>query len=325
MRPQSSNGRLEGAGQRLDGLTPAGQRIYSSMVELLGRAGLDYNGAVVDAGRFNIHYLEYGSGPTVILLHGAGAGSAIWFRQIAALSKRYRVIAPDNPVFGLSTQPQHRVTVEDITTGYLLPFMDALGIESASLAGLSLGGFLASLTAAHYPERVEDLVLIDSAGLGYHLPWVFRLTSLPFLSQFLSKPHRRAHYRFFSDVEVLHPDSPHLEAFFEYAYQVTTNDGHSVALRKSVPSFANLRGQRQVLKGEELAGIRSRTLIIWGDSDRFFPVSHGERAARLIPGSRLEVLPQCGHVAVLDRPDEVSGLMADFLDSRSVAEPVTGS
>ena len=86
-------------------MTAARQRIHDSMVDLLAQAGLDYSGGYVNVGGNRVHYLDYGEGEPVLLLHGGGAGAAVWFRQIAALKDSYRVLAPDSPVFGLSSQP----------------------------------------------------------------------------------------------------------------------------------------------------------------------------------------------------------------------------
>ena len=291
----------------------AQRNIFDSMVELLGRAGLEYNGGFVEAGGHRIHYLDYGSGAPVVLVHGSGAGSAIWFRQIAALSKKFRVIAPDNPIFGLSSQPDRPVPVPEITTGYLTSLLDALGLKSASLVGLSIGGFAVARTAADHPERVEKLTLIDSAGLGRNLPWGFRLTAMPLLGRFLSKPHRRIHQRFFATTAVVRPHAPDNDAYLEYAFRVTVNEGHAEAVRRNIPMFANLRGQRNLLSDAELSSIQAKTLVIWGENDRFFPVSHGERAASLIPQSELVTLPGCGHVAMLDQPDRVNDLLLEHL------------
>lgn len=294
-------------------LTLAQSKIFDAMVELLGRVGLDYRGGFVNAGGHRIHYLDYGVGAPLLLIHGGGAGGAIWFRQIAELSKHFRVIAPDNPIFGLSSQPDRSVRISEITTGYLTSLMDTLEIDRASFAGLSMGGFGAIRMALDSPDRVDRLALVNSAGLGRHLPWGFRLSAMPLLSRFLSRPHRRVHERFFATTEVVKPGAPHNDAYLEYAYQVTLNDGHSLAVRRNMPVFAGMRGQRNLLADEELASIKARTLVIWGENDRFFPVTHGARAAELIPGARLVTLPECGHVAPLDQPDRLNELIGDFL------------
>ena len=303
-----------------NGFSPAQQRIHRSMVDLLGCAGLEYRGGFVNAGRYRVHYLEYGSGPVVLLIHGGGAGSAIWFRQIAALSRHYRVIAPDNPVFGLSTQPPYAVPLVDTTSGYLAPFMDAMKLDRASFVGLSLGGFASARIAAEAPERVEKLVLIDSAGFGRDLPWGFRITSLPLIGHVLALPHRKLHARFFATNEVVYPDNEHNDTYLEYAYHVTKNDGHSESIRHNMQEFAGLRGQRNLMTDEELRAVKAETLVIWGREDRFFPLSHARRAVSLIGNSRLEVLDECGHVALLDQPERVTSLISGFLGQSSGAE-----
>lgn len=291
----------------------AQQRVYDSMLELLSRAGLSYQGDFVDAGGYRIHYLDYGSGPTVLLIHGGGAGGAMWFRQIAELSKRYRVIAPDNPIFGLSSRPERVLEVPEATTEFIGSFMDALGLERASVAGLSMGGFAAARFAAESPERVEKLILLDSAGFGRDLPWGFRLSSLPLLKYLLTRPQRWAHERFFATTEVVHPEGEHNDAYLDYAFRVTQNDGHSMAVRQNMPVFAGIRGQRNLLGDDELSSIRAQTLVLWGEQDRFFPIVHAHRAEAMIPDARLELLPECGHVSILDQPELVTGLLSEFL------------
>ncbi len=296
--------------QNISTFTRAQQRVYDSMVELLARAELDYRGDFIDAGGHRIHYLDYGSGPTVLLIHGGGAGGAMWFRQIAELSKNFRVIAPDNPVFGLSTRPSRQLEVVEATAGFVESFMDAMQIDGASIAGLSLGGFAAARFAAEHPDRVERLALIDSAGFGRDLPWGFRLSSLPVLKYVLTRPQRWAHERFFETVEVIRPGAEHNDAYLEYAFNVTQTEGHAQALRLNMPVFAGIRGQRNLLSDDELSSIRAKTLVIWGQDDKFFPLEHAHRAAANIPNSRLEVLPDCGHVSLLDQPEMVNGLLS---------------
>lgn len=290
------------------------------MVELLSRAGLGYQGDFIDAGGYRIHYLEYGTGPAVLLIHGGGAGGAMWFRQIAELSKRFRVIAPDNPIFGLSSRPSRQLAVPEVTTGFVESFMDALDIDQASVAGLSMGGFAAARFAAENPDRVDKLMLIDSAGFGRDLPWGFRLSSLPVLKYLLTRPQRWAHERFFATTEVAHPDREHNDAYLQYAFRVTQTEGHSNAVRLNMPVFAGIRGQRNLLHDDELASIKAPTLVLWGEQDRFFPLRHAHRAVSLIPGSRLEVLPDCGHVSLLDQPERVSELLAGFLSDQRLGQ-----
>jgi len=113
----------------------AEQRIFDSMTVLLDRAGLGYQGRFVEVNSQRIHYLDYGSGPPVLLLHGGGAGSANSFRQIATLAESHRVIAPDHPVFRLSSQDAYEAPIVDSIFRYLTGFMDALGLDGVDVGG----------------------------------------------------------------------------------------------------------------------------------------------------------------------------------------------
>src|SRR5689334_8369274 len=112
-----------------------------------------------------IHYLEAGSGPAVILLHGLGGDTSNWAMTVAPLAAKFRVIVPDQIGFGRSDKPllNYRVaTLVDFLDG----FMKQVGVERASLVGNSLGGFTAAAFALAHPEKVERLVLVDAAGFS---------------------------------------------------------------------------------------------------------------------------------------------------------------
>ena len=310
--------------------TPSQARIHHAMLDLLSRAGLEYRGGSVEAAGLRIHYLDYGPDPasspggepeTVLLLHGGGAGGAIWFRQIAALSKQFRVIAPDNPLFGLSSQVAVPAPIEDFTTAYLCAFLDALDVRKVMFAGLSAGGAAGIFFALRHPERVQRLAVLDASSLGPELPWIIRLIALPGFGQALTRPGRRSFDFFFSTWEAAHPDGPESEPYRRYCFETTRSDGHSRALRLTLPVFADLGGQRRVLRDEELSAVRTPTLIVWGEKDRFFPVSHARRAFELMPRSSLHILPGAGHVTPWDEPDRVSELLTGFFGARADAAP----
>src|SRR5215510_500936 len=110
-----------------------------------------------------IHYLEAGSGPAVILIHGLGGNTTNWTPTIAPLAQKYRVLVPDQIGFGKSDKPMLNYRV-----GTLVDFLDGfykqVGIQKASLVGNSLGGFTAAAYAIAHPEKVDKLVLVDAAG-----------------------------------------------------------------------------------------------------------------------------------------------------------------
>ena len=120
---------------------------------------------VIQVGDHRVVYSEGGQGEPVVLLHGFGASADSWNRFAKPLTKRYHVIAPDQPGWGASTR------IESASYGYpaqverLHQFLSALGLKRVHLVGHSMGGFIASAYAARYPDEVITLGLIAPHGM----------------------------------------------------------------------------------------------------------------------------------------------------------------
>src|ERR1051325_7114023 len=110
-----------------------------------------------------IHYVEAGSGPTVILLHGLGGSSQVWQFNIGPLAEKFHVFVPDQIGFGKSDKPLVNYRIRTYVD-FLDQFCKQLKIERASLVGNSMGGWIAAIYAATFPDRVDKLVLVDAAG-----------------------------------------------------------------------------------------------------------------------------------------------------------------
>ena len=110
-----------------------------------------------------IHYVEAGSGPTVILLHGLGGSSEVWQFNLTALAEKYHVVVPDQIGFGKSDKPLVNYRIRTYVD-FLDQFCKQLKIERASLVGNSMGGWIATAFTAAFPDRVDKLVLVDAAG-----------------------------------------------------------------------------------------------------------------------------------------------------------------
>src|ERR1044072_2504063 len=110
-----------------------------------------------------IQYVEAGSGPTVILLHGLGGSWQAWHFNIGALAEKYHVVVPDQIGFGKSDKPLVNYRIRTYVD-FLDQFCKQLKIERATLVGNSMGGWIAAHFAAAFPDRVDKLVLVDAAG-----------------------------------------------------------------------------------------------------------------------------------------------------------------
>ena len=292
------------------------RQIFLSMSKLLGIADLDYQGGFIDLGDHLVHYLDYGEGPPVLLLHGGGAGSAIWFKQIQVLSKTRRVIAPDHPVFGLSTQDAYKAPFLPNLVSYMVRLFDELGLNRVDVVGLSMGAQAALAMALEHPDRLGKLVVIDSAGLGRDFPLIFKLATVPLFGRLIVRPNRWGQDNYFKTMEVVKSDFTGASAYKQYAYDVTLPDGHGHAMRSSLTAITNIFGQKSIFTDEELASISVPTLALWGAEDRVFPLEHGYRLAQLLPNVNMHIIEDARHVPFLDHPDTVNDLITGFLNYR---------
>src|SRR3712207_6028944 len=125
-----------------------------------------------------IRYLAAGTGPPLVLLHGAGANSLDWRWVISDLAATHRVYAPDLPGSPDSARPAVDYSPAFFER-FVAAFVDALEIVPAALVGNSLGGLISLRLALSEPARVTDLVLVDSAGLGREVNPAFTSVNVP--------------------------------------------------------------------------------------------------------------------------------------------------
>src|SRR6266478_2427137 len=247
-----------------------------------------------------VHYVDAGTGPPVILLHGLADDIGVWESVMPALAAKHRVIALDQIGFGRSDKPllDYRVAT---FVDFLDRFLDELKIDHASLVGNSLGGWIAADFALAHPERIDRLVLCDAAGyaaLGKNMN-ARTLSALRLASR--------------DDIRYLGPLTFHDKRFYEdvdlaFKQRVTAGDGYTV--NQVLDSI--LRGE-DVLDGR-VGAIHKPTLILWGREDRLIPVSLAERFHNEITGSRLEVIDNCGHMPHVECPKEFSAAVLEFLN-----------
>ena len=254
-----------------------------------------------------IHYLEAGSGPVVILLHGLGGNTTNWTPTIAPLAQKYRVIVPDQIGFGKSDKPLLNYRV-----GTLVDFLDGfykqVGVQKASLVGNSLGGFTAAAFALAYPEKVDKLVLVDAAG--------FAITEAlnPKVVNGLN-PSTRQQVRdiislVFYNTAAFSSDMA-VDAFF--ASRVATGDGYTIQ------RFIDSLGRGEDMLDGKLGAIKHSTLIIWGREDGLTPLAMGQRFNKEIAASQLFIIEKCGHVPQLEKSAEFNAGLMKFLSGAAVA------
>ncbi|HSO75348.1 MAG TPA: alpha/beta hydrolase [Blastocatellia bacterium] len=254
-----------------------------------------------------IHYLEAGSGPVVILLHGLGGDATNWAPTIGPLAQKYRVIVPDQIGFGKSDKPLINYRVGTLVD-FLAGLYKELKIERASLVGNSLGGWTVTAFALAHPEKVDRLVLVDAAGFavtGDLDPKV--LNGL--------NPSTRAAVKemmplVFYDARIFTSDAA-VDTFF--ARKMTAGDGYTIQ------RFIDSIGHGQDVLDKKLGALKQPTLIIWGREDGLTPLAMGERFKKEISGSQLFIIEKCGHVPQLEKPAEFNTALMKFLSGADVA------
>ncbi len=235
-----------------------------------------------------------GKGEPLLFLHGAGAGG-FWLPVHEALAKHFRVIAPVAPGLAGTPRPEWFDSMEDYTYHHL-DLLDVFGLSSANILGVSIGGWMAADLASRYPECVSKLVLVGAAGLYVSEAPIPDIFAIPF---------EKLLPLFFEDLGAamaLMPASMDQE-FIEGQLRERATIAH-LAWK---PYFHDPRLPRR------LARVKAPALLVWGEKDRFTAPLHGKAYQRLIAGSKLVQIPNCGHLPPVEQPDKFCEAVVPFL------------
>lgn len=228
-----------------------------------------------------ISYLEAGSGPPVILLHGLGANKNHWLGTIAALSPKFHVYALDQLGFGASDKPLINYRVATLVD-FLGEFMRTVQIPKASLVGNSLGGWVAAAFAAEHPDQVDRLVLADPAG--YYVRTVPR-DEIAYLNPSTLAQARQVLNKVLANKQFV------TDAVVERFYIDHLRAGDSYTIERFIDSAA--RGEDSL--NDELKAIKAPTLVTWGKEDGLLPVALADAFVREISGAQKVLFDKCGH------------------------------
>lgn len=317
--PGAAGGPAGGHDPAADRGRRAWERYVAALDALLALEGVParrgFWSAEAGDGEARVHYLDVGQGRPVVLVHGGDGGGANWFRVMGPLSKQYRVLAPDLPGFGLSSWLEPARPLGRMGAEWLGKWLDGLGVGGFDIVGTSLGGLLALRLAQRWSDRIGRLALLSAAGLGRAVPWPVRLATLPGVARRGLRPKRSGtrwlfeHY-LTSNREQL--DATYQEALLEYLYR-SEQLARPGAMARALRAFCSLRGQREVVSAGDLSGVRTPTLVVWGERDRFLPARHGRRAAAALPGGRFVLIPKAGHSPNWETPGAFLDALLPFL------------
>ena len=259
-----------------------------------------------------IVYQEAGTpgNPKVILLHGLGGDMSNWAMTVPALAAKYHVFVPDQVGFGKSDKPVMNYRVATLVE-FLNVFCKKLGIEKASLVGNSLGGWTAAAFTIAYPEKVDNLVLVDAAGYSPKR-WGGPEPNAQLISTL--NPSTTADMKAAFGL-IFYNKAMQSDAFIEQAFTAKLKRGDGATINSFIENA--LLGLDYL--DDKVKAIKAPTLVIWGKQDGLTPLALGELFAKDIVGAQLVVFDQCGHVPQLEKGGDFNRAVLKFLGGAASA------
>ncbi|WP_340107394.1 alpha/beta hydrolase [Pikeienuella sp. HZG-20] len=246
-----------------------------------------------------INYVRRGQGPTLVLVHGFLGGSCLWRPAIAHFARFFDTIAVDLPGFGASAAAPAPGAPRDFSAA-VFEQLDALGVERFHLVGSSIGGFIVQEMALAQPDRVERLVIYGSSAF---IDTAARFETVEeSVARFRRDGLAATATRIAETWFVEGADTP----YFHLCREALTN----VEVEKAAATLAacsdwDIRAR--------LAEITMPTLVIAGERDRSFSLEQFVGLRRGLPDAQLAILPDCAHIAHLERPALFNQVVTEFL------------
>jgi len=270
-----------------------------------------------DASRFlvidnmMIHYRDEGEGDVLLLLHGAFSSLHTFNDWNKQLKKHYRVIRLDLMGFGLTGPNDANDYSMENHIRVLKTFLNILKIEKCHVVGNSLGGWLAWEFTYRYPQKVDKLVLIDSAGFleEENVPIPFKLARTPVFGRIIKYVVRPQILEQFLR-QVYFDQSKVTEQLITRYYELFNREGNPDA-------FLKLVNQPVSDNTAALKHINNKTLILWGREDMWIPVHNAYRFHAMLINSTLKIYPKVGHIPMEEIPEESLLDVMNFLEEKN--------
>ncbi len=249
--------------------------------------------ATLNRNGVNLYYEVEGDGPAIFLTHGFGASSTMWRGQMDAFSDRYRIIAWDMRGHGNTDSPDDPADYsEPATLADITAILDACGVESAVVGGLSLGGYMSLAFNLAHPERTRALMLFDT-GPGYN------------------NPKGREGWNQFAIRRAEAFETQGLASLGESAEVKAARHRSAEGLAKAARGMLT---QRDASVIQSLTSIDKPTLVVTGADDQNFLAAHSYMSEN-IPGAMSFMIDDAGHAANIDQPEAFNAAVEAFLAS----------
>jgi pimeloyl-ACP methyl ester carboxylesterase len=291
---------------------------FPALVDAVSPESLaDAGSRFAEVGALRVHFKSSGSSePVMLLLHGFAASVFSWREVLAPLGALGTALAYDRPGFGLTSRPMPGEWVgespysAEAQARLTIAMLDRQQVKQGVLIGNSAGGAVAIQTALRYPDRVSALVLVDAAvysggGGPDWLSWVAPTPQGRWWGPLLSR-----------SIATRGKDFGRLAWHDPAGFTEAIWAGYSVALRARDWDRALWEltiASKPLGLADQLGKVKTPTLVITGDDDRIVPTAQSIRLAAEIPGAKLVVIPDCGHVPQEEQPVAFLAAVTEFL------------
>ena len=298
----------------------AGCAPYKNLTKISSMSELKYDFPVKYAelsDGIKLAYIDEGKGSeTILMIHGLGSYLPAWKKNIPELSKNYRVIAVDLPGYGKSSKDPHSGLMT-FYAGVIAELIQKLELGPVNLAGHSMGGQISMVLALEKPELVKRLILVDPAGFeafnagqknwfkDVMTPNLVRLTTVEAIETNLASNF----YRMPADAQFMIDDRIAMRDASDF-------ENYCLAVARSVNGMVE-----EAVLGK-IAQIKAPTLIFFGENDMLIPNRYlnpgftrkiAENGAGLIEGSKLIMVPKCGHFMMFEKPEVFNSETKKFI------------
>lgn len=252
----------------------------------------------------SLHYSIYGSGKSVILIHGNFLDSRIWEYQIEELSNENKVISYDLRGYGKSDIPRSSFShIEDMKS-----LIDNLDIHDVTLVGSSLGGSIAIDFALEYPNIVQKLILVAPALTGYKYPFRLNIEVMQNLLTKKRKGSQAAIEKFIASAywKYMFPPKEN-KAAREMVLGIIRDEKNFYSWNPSLYKVSDVNTMKR------LGDINVPTLVVLSDRDKGFNIKVGNYIHENIKNSTKQEISDCGHLPFVEKPQEFNKLVLDFM------------
>ena len=273
--------------------------------EMIAKYSNDASQFLDDGAGGQIHYRDEGNrdAPALVLIHGSNSHLQTWEAMIAALAGDHRLISVDLYGHGMTGPNPGGKYDAQTNIDLVTKVLDKVGVNKAVWVGNSMGGWLAWRAGLAVPERVSGLVLIDASGAQTgekSKPYLGARLAQSWLGQKLL-PEITPGFLVESSLEENYANPDRLsEEFVTRYWEMLLFPGNRAA------TIERSKTPREPEQWQKIGNLQMPVLLLWGEQDKVIPVSHGMAFEAAIPGSKLIVYPDAGHLPMEETPEQVA-------------------